>query len=415
MAEPLHRRAFLQLGAAGLLGLLWDRGLFERRAFAARPRAPADAAILIWLNGGPSHLDTFDPKPGGKVRPVATRAPGLTLAAELPHLGELADRLALVRSLTSREGNHDRARLLAHTGYVPNPTVAYPSLGGWVSAELGGELGDLPAFVSIAGPSVGAGFLGISHGPFVVADPRKPPANTSYPRGVDFDRFARRRTALAALEDDFARQSGDAMVESRRAVYAQSVRMMYSPRLSAFDLGEEPESVARAYGDNDFGRGCLLARRLVEAGVRFVEVWLDGWDTHKDNFNRTARLCEKLDPALATLLSELGARDRLARTIVLCMGEFGRTPRINADEGRDHHPQAFSALLAGGGLRGGVVVGATSEDGERVVDRPLSPADLLATVASALGLDPAQKRRAPGGRPVALSDGGVPIRELAAG
>jgi uncharacterized protein (DUF1501 family) len=230
--------------------------------------------------------------------------------------------------------------------------------------------------------------------------------------GVDGARFGRRVAALDHMERDFAARTGDASVAARQQVYGRARRMMDADALGAFALDDEPAALVSAYGDSDFGRGCLLARRLVEAGVAVVEVALDGWDTHQNNFDRTAALMRQLDPAMATLLSDLAARDKLDETIVLWMGEFGRTPAINGREGRDHHPGAWSAVLAGGSIRGGVVHGATDERGERVVAGKVALPDLFATVAWQLGLDPSQSSNSPGGRPIALTDGGAAIRAL---
>ena len=406
----MNRRDFIKIGAGGILGAMLSRGFKARASTTAR----AQACIVLWLNGGPSHTDTFDLKAHSKFKPLATRVAGLSLSEHLPRLAEQAHRLAVVRSMTSREGNHERAQSLLHTGYVPNPTIAYPSLGAWTSEELAGTSSDLPAFVAISGPSAGAGFLGVQHGPFVVPNPKEPPLNTSYPKNVDFDRFARRKAALESLEARFAVETGDPKVAARRATYDKAVRMMYSSRLRAFDIGEEAQSVRDAYGTHNFAAGCLMARRLVEAGVRYVEVVLDGWDTHKDNFGRVRELSGVLDGAFSALLAELAARNLLDRTLIVCMGEFGRTPKINENDGRDHHPQAWSAVLAGGGIRGGVVHGETDGEGAKVVGKPVGVPDLFATMATLLGLDPEKQMRTPVGRPIAITDGGAPIRELMA-
>jgi hypothetical protein len=412
----MNRRDFV-LGISGFAGLAAAHALGRRRrAWAAAPPPKANACILLWLNGGPSHIDTWDPKPGtpagGTFRAIPTNVPGLAICEHLPQVAEMAEHLAVLRGMTSREGNHDRAQHLLHTGFAPNPTVAYPSLGGWVAHELGDPNSDLPIFVSINGPSFSAGFLGVQYNPFIIQDVKQPLQNTDYAAGVNMVRFLKRKQALESLEDDFAARTGEAKVKGRRAVYARAIRMMYSPRLKAFDIGDESETTARKYGDSDFGRGCLMARRLIEGGVRFVEVVLDGWDTHKDNFGRTQKLMAALDPALATLLRDLDERRRLDSTLVMCMGEFGRTPKINGDDGRDHHPGAWSAVLAGGGVRGGVVVGATSDDGAQVVARPTTVPELMATAATLLGMDPDKELMTPLGRPVALTDNGKPIAEI---
>jgi uncharacterized protein (DUF1501 family) len=411
----LKRRHFLH-GLSGVAGLLAASTLLGRRHARAAAPPKARACILLWLNGGPSHIDTFDPKPGsaaaGRFKAIPTRVPGLSLSEHLPRVAAVAQHLAIVRGMTSREGNHDRAQSLVHTGYAPNPTVAYPSLGSWVAHEVGDPSAELPLFVSIDGPSRSAGFLGVQYNPFIVQNLAEPLRNSGYAPGVDRARFATRTGALAALEDDFAARTGDARIAGRRAVYARAIRMMDAPGLAAFDLSGEPAASFAAYGDSDFGRGCLMARRLVGAGVRFVEVVLDGWDTHKDNFGRTEKLMGTLDPALAALVSDLAARDLLSSTLILCMGEFGRTPAINGDDGRDHHPAAWSALLAGGGVRGGVVVGATSDDGGKVVARPTTVPELMATALTLLGVDPQKELATPLGRPIRITDNGKVIAEL---
>lgn len=407
--HTLSRRHWL----AGLVGLACAAG-FERGARADAPPTSAQHLIVLWMNGGASHIDTFDPKTGRDAGPfsrIRTRAPGLELCQHLPRLAEQADALAVIRSVTSKEGNHDRARHFAHTGYPPNPTVAHPSFGAWVSKTRGGD-GDLPNFVSIGGPSVGGGLLGADHDPFVLRDAGQLPDNVAHGYGVDAPRLSRRRQALRFAEERFAARIAHPALQRHGSAYARAMRMMDSLALSAFDLGQEPAASVAAYGDSDFGRGCLTARRLIEAGVRVVEVTLGGWDTHQDNFTRTQALCGDLDPAMAALIADLRARDRLDDTIVLWMGDFGRTPAINANDGRDHHPQAWSIALAGGGIRGGIVHGATDERGARVVDKPVRLPDLFATVAWQLGIDATQTVYSSTGRPIALTDGGSAIRAL---
>jgi uncharacterized protein (DUF1501 family) len=416
--HDLYRRTLLRAGSSSAFAALVARYLSppDARAADKAPAPRARACILLWLNGGPSHMDTFDPKPGrptgGPFKAIRTRAPGMMLSEHLPLLADRATDLAIVRSMSSKEGNHPRAQYYVHTGYAPNPTVAHPSLGGWTSARLGDPTSELPAFVSIGGPSFGAGFLGVQNGPFVLQKAGASPADTQAPPGVDDARAARRRAALDAMEDGFAHATGDPKVGGRREVYAKAVRLMKTPKLEAFDVSGETEAVRRAYGDTDFGRGCLAARRLVERGVKFVEVFLDGWDTHQDNFNKTKGLMATLDPAFSGLLGDLTARGLLGSTLVACMGEFGRTPHVNGNDGRDHWPQAWSAALAGGGIRGGRVQGATDEDGAKVVGTPTRVPDLLATMGSLLGLDPGYTQMSPAGRPISLTDDGTPIAAL---
>jgi len=413
--SPLFsRRRFVATLTGGLCG-----ALAASSARAGGPPAKARACIVLYMNGGPSHVDTFDPKPGarggGPFKAIRTRAPGVLFSEHLPLLAEQAHHLAVLRGMTSKEGNHDRARYLLHTGYAPNPTVLHPALGAWVSEELGGAGHELPSFVSLAGPSQGAGFLGAQHGPFVVKTPGAAPEDTSLHKGVDDARFARRQEALALLEARFAAGTGDPKIAGRRAVYAQAVRLMRAPGLAAFDLSGEPAGAVKAYGDTDFGRGCLVARRLVEAGVGLVEVTLDGWDTHKDNFTRVAERSRILDAAMAALVHDLDERKLLASTLVVWVGDFGRSPKINQDEGRDHHPAAWTAVLAGGGVRGGVARGRTDDDGDRVVEKAASPSDLFTTLVTQLGIDPNKTMTAPSGRPIAVTDGGSVLADVVAG
>jgi uncharacterized protein (DUF1501 family) len=420
-SQEVSRRSLMKVGMGGLLSVLFAQWLDPRAAHALSPGiggrgvAPK-SCILLWMNGGPSHIDTWDPKPntstGGKFAAIKTRQPGLEISEHLPGIADMADRLTVVRGMTSKEGNHQRAQYLMHTGYAPNPTITHPSLGAWVNEELGAQDAEIPNFVSISGPSIGAGFLGVQYGPFVVQNPAQPPQNIAYGIGVNDYRFQKRQGALDMLEQQFAAETGDIKVKGRRAVYAKAIRMMHSPKLKAFDLSDEPEAVKAAYGDTNFGRGCLMARRLVETGVRFVEVVLDGWDTHQDNFGRTSKLMGTFDPAMATLIKELEDRKMLDSTLVLWMGEFGRTPKINGNDGRDHYPGAWSAVMAGGGARKGHVHGQTDGDGAKVVDKAVTVPDYFATVATLLGMDPNKSLLTPVGRPIAVTEKGTPVREL---
>ena len=414
------RRGLIKVGLGGALSMMFAQWLDPRTAMAqAQSGAPpkqAKACILLWMNGGPSHLDTWDPKPGavtgGPFKAINTRAKDIQICEHMPQVADVADKIAIIRSMSSKEGNHQRAQYLMHTGYTPNPTVTHPSLGAWVTEELADPKFDLPSFVSISGPSYGAGFLGVQYGPFVIQTPGQLPQNVGYAQNVNAGRFDLRQDALHLLESDFAKQTGDVKVAGRDAVYGKAVKMMRSPNLKAFDLSDEPDAVKAAYGDTNFGRGCLMARRLVESGVKFVEVVLDGWDTHQDNFNRVTKQMTTYDPAMSTLIKDLSARNLLDSTLVIWMGEFGRTPKINANEGRDHFPGAWSAVLAGGGVRGGQVYGATNEDGTKVVDRQRPVADLFATYATLLGMNLDKSFMTPIGRPISITEKGTPIKEI---
>ena len=413
----ISRRQILRAGITGGLGLVVSTWL--GRALAAPEPAPVPRAktakhvILLWMNGGPSHIDTWDPKRGktaGPYKAIKTSVPSLTISEHLPELARVANALAVVRGMTSKEGNHQRAQYLLHTGYVPNPTVQHPSLGAWVSKRLGEPATGLPAFVSLNGPSHGAGFFGVQHGPFVVRQAGAMPADVT--PEVQHARFEARQMLLADMEASFAARTADPKVDGRRDVYAKAERLMYASALEAFDVTKEPEAVVRSFGPSAFGKACLTAARLVGAGVHFVEVTLDGWDTHRDNFERTKTLMGQLDPAMSGLLVDLERRNLLDETLVVWMGDFGRTPRINADEGRDHHPAAWTAVLAGAGIRRGVVHGETDAEGARVVKDAVPVPDLLATIATVLGLDPDDTVMSPAGRPIALTEHGVPVKAL---
>ena len=414
----LTRRDLLRAGATTGLGLVVSRWL-EASALAddAAPKGKAKSVILLYMNGGPSHLDTWDPKTGkvaGPNKAIKTSAPGVVISEHLPLLAAKANKLAIVRGMTSKEGNHQRAQFLLRTGYSPNPTVQHPTLAAWVNKKLGEPPSGLPGSVSLGGPSLGAGFFGVQYGPFVVQTPGQLPQNVAYGPGVDDARFEARRGLLDRLEAGFAAQTGDAKIEGRRALYGKAERLMHATALKAFDASEEPEAVRTAFGDTPFGRGCLTASRLVASGVRFVEVTLDGWDTHQDVFGRTKKLMGTLDPAMSALLDDLQRRGLADSTLVVWVGDFGRTPNLNGNEGRDHFPNAWSAVLAGAGIRGGIVHGETDAQGAKVVKDAVTVPNLLATIATALGLDPADVAQSPAGRPISLTDGGAPVRAILA-
>ena len=413
----LTRRDLLRAGLMTGVGF-GVSSILERLALAAPgTTARAKAMILLYMNGGPSHIDTWDPKAGkvaGPAKAIATSVPGVMISEHMPQLARLANKLAIVRGMTSKEGNHQRAQYLLRTGYSPNPTVAHPSLAAWVAKKLGEPATGLPSSVSLGGPSLGAGFFGVQYGPFVVQTPGQMPQNVGYGPGVDDTRFESRKRLLDGLDSGFAAQTGDVKVEGRRKLYEKADRLMHASALKAFDASEEPEAVRAAYGDTPFGRGCLTAARLVASGVRFVEVTLDGWDTHNDVFGRTKKLMGTLDPAMSGLLEDLQRRGLADSTLVVWMGDFGRTPNINGNDGRDHFPNAWSAVLAGGGIKGGVVHGETDAQGAKVVKDPVTVPNLLATVATTLGLDPGEMAQSPAGRPISLTDGGAPVRSILA-
>jgi hypothetical protein len=425
MSKPTTRRDLLRLGAASAAaaGLGWREPRSSWAAEAAaragqagtNPRA-ARACIFLYLAGGPSHIDTFDPKPGrptgGPFRAIGTSLDGLQISEHLPRLAERMKKLSLIRSLTAKEGNHDRARHLMHTGYAPAGGANHPAFGSLVAETRAALANGLPGYVSIGGPGEDSGFLSRAYAPFPVKNPLRPVRHLAPARGIEGDRFARRLDLLRQLEDRFGGRRGSGYVTSRRQVTEQALTLMGSAGARAFQVEEEPETVKEAYGVSEFGGGCLMARRLVEAGVPFVEVTLNGWDTHEDNFNRVKTLSATLDQGFSALLDDLDGRGLLSSTLLVCAGDFGRTPRINERGGRDHHPACSSVLLAGGGLRAGQVVGATDADGAAVESRPVTVPDLFRTIAHALALDPDRSRTSPAGRPIKTVDGGAVISEL---
>lgn len=411
----ITRRQALRFGISGGLGMVFSRFL-EMPAFAdakAGPPPKAKHVILLWMNGGPSHIDTWDPKSGktgGSHKAIKTSVPGLMISEHMPQLAKSANKLAVIRGMTSKEGNHVRANYLMHTGYAPNPTVEHPGFGAWMSKRLDAPANGLPSFVSLNGASHGGGFFGVQYGPYVVKSGGEMPADIA--PTVEDARFEARKKLLGDMEDSFARQTGDIKVEGRRELYAKADRLMHASSLDAFDIAKETEAVRKSYGDTPFGKACLTAARLVTAGVRCVEVTLDGWDTHKDGAERTKKLMNTLDPAMSGLMADLERRGKLSETLIVWMGDFGRTPRINGTEGRDHYPAAWSAVLAGGGIRGGVVHGETDAEGGKVVKDAVTVPNLLATIATPLGLSPDDTVASPAGRPISLTENGVPVKAV---
>ncbi|MXV75325.1 DUF1501 domain-containing protein [Candidatus Poribacteria bacterium] len=415
--KEISRRGFFKSGISSFLGLIAMQH-FGASSFAQLediiPRAKH--CIVLFMSGGASQLDTFDPKPGtkngGPFAAIPTSANGIQVSEHLPNVAEQAHHLSIIRSMVSREGNHERARYLLHTGYAPGGAVRHPTLGSITSYYLEDELLDLPSCVNINSPMYSGGFLGATHDPFVVKDPMKPVEDISYPAQMDTHRFRERLKMLRTIEKDFIAKRTGRSTEAHEAIYKKADELINSPKIDAFRLDEEPIAIREAYGMNRFGQGCLMARRLVEAGVKFVEVSLDGWDTHQNNFDRTKELLDMVDPAFAMLLKDLSERDLLEETVVLWLGEFGRTPRINENDGRDHHTNGWSAVVAGGGTRGGQIVGGTNEDGSEVVSGAVGVPDLFASLCFALGIDGNEENYSRSGRPIRVVNDGSVIEEL---
>jgi Protein of unknown function (DUF1501) len=419
--SEISRRHFLGHLSASALGVPAVQFFSTLQANAAQVRKNHRSCIVLWMSGGPSHLDIWDLKPesdknGGPFRPIDTSAPGVKICEHMPRVAKQMHHLNIIRTLDSKEGNHDRGTYLMHTGYVPNPTVVHPAWGSVCAYELGDQVKnlDLPHCVAINQPGMGAGFLGMSFSPFVIQNPNAPIANLKLPGGVDQARFQRRLAMLSGVENDFIAQRKSQMALDHKAVYGKTIRMMSNPRLQdVFNLGTEPAAVREAYGKGSFGSGCLLARRLVEQGVSYVEVSLGGWDTHTNNFDTLSkRLLPELDQGMGTLVADLAQRGLLETTLIVWMGEFGRTPRINQNAGRDHWPRSWSVVVGGGGLKGGQTVGATDKDGVDITDRPVGVMDLIATMTKSMTINVDTQYTTPRGRPYKVVDGGQPIREL---
>jgi uncharacterized protein (DUF1501 family) len=409
------RRDFLKgVSAAALAGgmLSWT-DMATVRAEDLRQRGMA--CILLWMQGGPSQFETFSPKPGhangGETKAISTAVPGIQIAEHYPELAKQANDIAFIRSVTSKEGAHPRAQVLMHTGYLPMASVKYPTLGSITAHEIAGAAGQLPSFVRIGGVRNGgsAGFLGVEYDPFDIANATAPPTNTSLT--TDVSRYQRRLRLLDQLEADAGGQQAEEAAEHKK-LYERATKMILSPDMKAFDLTKETDKTRDAYGRHNFGAGCLLARRLIESGVTFVEVGLDGWDTHDDNFDRTTKLAGQVDQPFATLIADLKQRGMLDKTLVVWMGEFGRTPNINARGGRDHFPKSFNVALAGGGVRGGQVIGDTNESGNEIKNRPVPVNDLFQTFCKSLGMEAKKENMSPIGRPIKIVDGGKPVMEV---
>src|SRR5262245_46622392 len=410
MKNGISRRNFLRW-TGGLAGLGWLDHLTLR---ADELRRQQRSCILLWMAGGPSQFETLDPKPGaetqGPTRAIPTATPGISIAEHWPRLAGVTGDMTIIRSMTSREGNHGRATYLLHTSYPPSGGIVHPGMGSIVARTLGQADFDLPNFVSIQGQSVGPSFLGVQYAPFVVLDPNRPPDNLTAP--VADQRLNRRLNLMRELEEPFAQSGAADQVRDHQTLYGQTARFVLSPRVRSFNLDQEPERVRDAYGRSPYGQGCLMARRLVEAGVPFVEVQSSGWDTHGNELPALRRLIPPVDQGTAALLADLRTRGLLERTLVIWMGEFGRTPRVNVNAGRDHFPQAFNLALAGCGVRGGQIIGSTNRTGTEVADQPISVSDLFVTFYRALGINPRRENQPNVGRPLRLVESGNAVAEV---
>ncbi len=373
------------------------------------------SAILLWMSGGPSTIDIWDLKPGaatgGPFQPISTSG-DLQICEHLPMMAKQMHHMAVIRSMSTREADHNRGRYYMHTGYVPNPNIEHPGYGSVVAHELADQRPDLaiPPFVSVGGASAGPGFLGMAWAPFNVS-------SNGRIRNLEMDlentRLMQRVAALNLMETSFIRETRGSVAADHQNVLKKTLEVLTSEQMAAFKVETEPEEVKERYGTNGFGQGCLLARRLVEAGVPFVEVDLGGWDNHANVHTILAdQKLPQMDRAMSALVEDLEQRGLLEDTAIIWMGEFGRTPRINQDAGRDHWARSWSAVVGGAGINGGIAVGATSADGTAVETEPFSSEDLMASICHALGISLETTYTSKNDRPMKIAGGGKIINEL---
>jgi uncharacterized protein (DUF1501 family) len=413
----MNRRHFLShLAAASSLTIPATNFTNSILANASDFKKRHKSAILLWMGGGPSTIDLWDLKPGsptgGPFKPINTNADGVQICEHLPMLAKNMDKLSIVRSMSTREADHTRGRYYMHTGYVPSPTVDYPSYGSVISHELIDQVPELeiPPFVSVGGGSVGPGFLGMSYAPFVVDSNGN---IRDLNMGIDPSRLSQRLQMLATIENKFIKEYRGESALDHNKVLNKTFKLMTSKQMEAFKVTKEPATIRERYGNTGFGRGCLMARRLVEIGVPFIEVDLGGWDNHANIFPtlQNQKLPE-LDKAMSALVEDLNDRGLLQDTAIIWMGEFGRTPNINGNGGRDHWARSWSVVVGGAGFKGGLVVGETSDDGKEVITDPYTSQDLMASVLKSMGISLETTFTSKNGRPMKIANSGKVIKEL---
>lgn len=409
----MNRRHFLSHSAAIASSFPFINSLL---ANSENIKKQNKSAILLWMGGGPSTIDLWDLKPGevtgGPFRPISTSADGVQICEHLPLLSKQMHNLSIIRNMSTREADHTRGRYYMHTGYVPNPNIEHPSYGSVISHELVKDISglDIPPFVSVGGPSVNAGFLGATYNPFVVD-------SNGNIRDLNFDipqnRVADRLKMLQAIETKFVKEKRGSIAEDHLKVIDKTVKIMTTTQMDVFKVGKEPKEIQDRYGNTGFGRGCLMARRLVELGVPFIEVDLGGWDNHADIFPtlQNEKLPE-LDKAMSALVEDLDQRGLLDSTAIIWMGEFGRTPNINGNAGRDHWAKSWSVVVGGAGFNRGIVVGETNSDGKEIVGDSYTSQDLMVSVLKSLDISLETTFTAKNGRPMKIANSGKVIREL---
>ena len=427
--DGVSRRDFIKVGGLGILGLSLPEVLRMEAAAAGESAEPqAKSIILLYMAGGPPQHETFDPKPEapsekrGDFKAISSSLDGVQVCELMPEMAKRMNMVTLIRTMQHGEGAHERANHKVLTGWTPNPALIYPSVGSVVSKQLGSR-GALPPYIAIPNGSFAngyaqSGFLEASVNPFSVgSDPNRSNftvRDVTLPNGMTLDRMDKRRSLVAAIDKLFTRFEKTQEVAARNDFLTRAYDIISSPEAKkAFDLKSEPGALRDKYGRSSFGQGCLLARRLVQAGVRFVAVTSGGWDTHSNNAKSCKdRLVPPTDKGISALLDDLKDRGLLDSTMIVWMGEFGRTPKVNALAGRDHWPKTGCVLMAGGGVPAGKLIGNTDKEGGLPVDRKISPMDLCATMYRKLGVDYDQLYIAPGDRPIRVLEGGEPIEDL---
>ena len=463
MQSGINRRHFLKhVAGASALALPTMTFMQGLRAAEEKLKKEHKSLIIFWMGGGPSHMDTWDPKPGeptgGEFKAIDTTASGVKISEILPTVATQMKHLSIVRSLVTNEGSHERGTTLMNTGRQPNPVVSYPAMGAVAAAQLAPKEVPLPGFIGIGGTAqrIGPGFMGMAYAPFTVQNAGQPPANIKAPDGLGdekmvIERLRRRQRLFSELEKGFSvegfpdlksalrakaeketdlekrhdllkeaeaeeatmREAAGSSAQAHQTMYHKAFDLTVSPLRTVFEVNKEPKKVLDEYGGmaNGFGMGCLLARKLVEKGVTAVEIDLGGWDNHGGIFNALKGTAARpghgarLDQGMGTLVKDLVDRGLWKNTVVLWMGEFGRTPKINQNGGRDHWARCWSVVVGGGAIQGGQVYGSTSKDGMDVADKPCSIGDLYATVYKGMGLDPSTQVRDNLGRPLAIAEG----------
>ena len=416
----LNRRAFVERFAKAAFGVSLLPASSALRAAERTVGGKAKSVIFLYLRGGLSHIDTFDPKPGmpemGGVRAIATSADGVQISEWFPRMAKQMHHLSLIRSMTSTQGIHDRGNYLAHTSYFMTPTITHPSLGSWAVKLLGSANTVLPGNILINGSSQHprSGYMPVNLAPLSIVDPGAGLQNAAVPANSTESDFGRRAALAQAVGARFVQQTPHRDAAAYLKVQEDAVAVMKSEDLKVFDISRESAETRAAYGTHTFGKGCLLARRLVESGVRFIEVEdSQNWDTHNDQIKSMENMTPNTDQAMAVLLEDLHQRGLLESTLVVMATEFGRTPRIsNETAGRGHHPGVFTWWLAGAGVKGGYVHGSSDEIGERVAEKPVTMQDCNATIAQAMGIDLQHIEQSPSGRPFTVADKGKPLIEL---